>query len=263
VDPTRGVIRLRANATSSIYHSLQTSLEKRLSRNFALGAHYTWSAYIDGASEIFNPSVSGEVAVAQDSFNRRADRGRSTYDRPRRFTANAVYEVPLVRQQHGVLAKLLGGWQVSPFITLQSGAPFTALDGADPGFRLSGIDSLVGNAIRANTATGLDLSRMSVQELFWAGGARLFSRVTAQNPLGNLGRNALRADGITHVDIGIIKNTKVSETNTLQFRAEFYNSSNTRDFGIPESRVSSANFLDQWGQDGGNRRIVLALRYVF
>jgi hypothetical protein len=104
---------------------------------------------------------------------------------------------------------------------------------------------------------------MSVQELFWAGGARLFSRVTAQNPLGNLGRNVLRADGITDVDIGIIKNTKVSETNTLQFRAEFYNSSNTRDFGIPESRVSSANFLNQWGQDGGNRRIVLALRYVF
>ena len=263
VDPTRGIIRLRANATSSIYHSLQTSLEKRLSRNFALGAHYTWSAYIDGASEIFNPSVSGEVAVAQDSFNRRADRGRSTYDRPHRFTANAVYELPLVRQQNGVLAKLLGGWQVSPFITFQSGAPFTALDGADPGFRLSGIDALVGNAIRANSATTMDLARMSVQELFWAGGARLFSRVTAQNPLGNLGRNVLRADGITDVDIGLIKNTKVSETNTLQFRAEFYNASNTRDFGIPESRVSSANFLNQWGQNGGNRRIVLALRYIF
>ncbi len=262
-DPTRGVIRLRANATSSIYHSLQTSLEKRLSRSFALGAHYTWSAYIDGASEIFNPSVSGEVAVAQDSYNRRADRGRSTYDRPHRFTANAVYEVPAFRDQKGVLGRLLGGWQVSPFFTLQSGAPFTALDGADPGFRLSGIDGLVGNAIRANVATPLDLARMSVQEIFWAGGSRLFSRVTAQNPLGNIGRNALRADGITDLDFGLIKNTKVSETNTLQFRAEFYTAANTRDFGIPESRVGSANFLNQWGQDGGNRRIVLALRYVF
>ncbi|MDW8129627.1 MAG: hypothetical protein RMI94_03695, partial [Bryobacterales bacterium] len=262
-DPTRGIIRLRANSTSSIYHSLQTSLEKRLSRNFALGAHYTWSAYIDGASEIFNPSVSGEVAVPQDSYNWRADRGRSTYDRPHRLTANAVYEVPLFREQRGLLGKLFGGWQVSPFVTFQSGAPFTALDGADPGFRLSGIDSLVGNAIRANANTQLDLARLSVQEIFWAGGARLFSRVTAQEPLGNLGRNVLRADGITDVDIGLIKNTRVSETNTLQFRAEFYTATNTRDFGIPESRVSSANFLNQWGQDGGNRRIVLALRYVF
>lgn len=262
-DPSRGVIRLRANATSSIYHSLQTSLEKRLSGSFAMAAHYTWSAYIDGASEIFNPSVSGEVAVAQDSYNHRADRGRSTYDRPHRFTTNAVYEIPFRRHQQGVWGKLLGGWQVSPFFTLQSGAPFTALDGADPGFRLSGIDGLVGNAIRANVNTSLDLARMSVQELFWSGGARLFSRVNAQNPLGNIGRNALRADGISSLGLGFLKNTKVSESNTLQFRAEFYNATNTRDFGIPESRVSSANFLNQWGQDGGNRRIVLALRYIF
>lgn len=263
LDPTRGVIRLRANATSSIYHSMQTSLEKRLSHGVALAAHYTWSTFIDGASEIFNPSASGEVAVAQDSYNRRADRARSSYDRPHRLTVNAVYELPFFRRQRGWLGRLLGGWQASCFVTLQSGAPFTALDGADPGFRLSGIDSLVGNAIRANTGTQMDLARMSVEELYWAGGARLFSRVTAQNPLGNLGRNVLRADGITDMDVGFIKNMRVSEANILQFRAEFYTATNTRDFGIPESRVSSANFLNQWGQDGGNRRIVLALRYLF
>ncbi len=98
--PTRGVIRLRANAASSIYHSLQVSLDKRLSKNFSAGVHYTWSAFIDTASEIFNPS-SGEVAVAQDSFNIRADRGRSAYDRPHRLTANVVYELPIFREQKG------------------------------------------------------------------------------------------------------------------------------------------------------------------
>ncbi len=263
LDPTRGVIRLRANAAGSIYHSFQSSLEKRLSRNLALGAHYTWSAYIDGASDVFNPAVSGDVAVAQDSYNRRADRARSSYDRPHRFTANAVYELPVYRSQKGIRGKLLGGWQLSPFVTLQSGAPFTALDGADPGFRLTGIDGLVGNAIRANAGAALDLARMSVQELFWAGGATLFSRVTAQNPLGNLGRNVLRADGITDLDIGLLKHTRLGENRLLQFRAEFYTATNTRDFGIPESRVSSANFLNQWGQDGGRRRVVLAIRYSF
>jgi len=263
LDPTRGVIRLRANATSSIYHSLQASLEKRFSAGLAVAAHYTWSANIDGASEVFNPSVSGEVAVAQDSYNRRADRGRSSYDRPHRFTANAVYELPLLGARQGLWGRLLGGWQISPFITLQSGAPFTALDGGDPGFRLSGIDGLVGNAIRANVNTTLDLARMTVQELLWAGGARLFSRVSAHNPLGNLGRNALRADGLTDLNIGVAKNIRIAERRTLQFRAEFYTATNTRDFGIPESRVSSANFLNQWGQDGGNRRILVALHYVF
>jgi len=49
----------------------------------------------------------------------------------------------------------------------------------------------------------------------------------------------------------------------VQFRVEMYNLTNTRHFGIPESRVNSSNFLNQWGTDGGNRRIIMALRYVF
>src|SRR5262249_27271207 len=67
VDPTRGVVRARCNCASSIYHSLQTSLEKRLSRSFSMAAHYTWSSFIDDASEVFNASNSGDVALAQDS----------------------------------------------------------------------------------------------------------------------------------------------------------------------------------------------------
>ena len=72
----------------------------------------------------------------------------------------------------------------------------------------------------------------------------------------------LRSSGIKNVDFGLAKNTGIGEAR-LQFRAEFYNLTNTRNFGIPDGRVSSTNFLNQWGTDGGNRRIVLALRYVF
>jgi hypothetical protein len=263
VDPTQGVRRLRANAASSIYHSMQMSVERRLSRGLAAGAHYTWSAFIDDASEIFNPSVSGEVAVSQDSFNRRADRGRSTYDRPHRFSVNVAYDLPMFADQHGFVGHVLGGWQVNAFVTLQSGAPFTVLNGADPTGALAGIDGLVGNAIRANVNTSLGLASMSVEEILRAGGKSLFSAVVAPQRVGNIGRNALRADGIQNLDFGIIKNTRITENHRLQFRAEFYNATNSRDFGIPESRVNSANFLNQWGTNGGNRRVVLALRYIF
>jgi len=81
--------------------------------------------------------------------------------------------------------------------------------------------------------------------------------------VGNAGRNILRADGINNVDIGIFKNTKIGENQRIQLRAEFNNATNTRDFGIPEGRVNSSNFLNQWGTNGGNRRIVLGLRYIF
>ncbi|MDQ4120129.1 MAG: carboxypeptidase regulatory-like domain-containing protein [Acidobacteriota bacterium] len=165
VDPTRGAIRLRANSASSTYDSLQVSFDKRLSRGFSAGFHYTWSTFIDEASEIFNPS-GAEIAIPQDSFNRRADRARSSYDRPHRFTGNFVYELPFYQNQEGVLGKIFGGWQVNSFFTLQSGAPFTPLNGVDPAGALSGIDALVGNAIRPNVYTNLDVSRMTTAELF-------------------------------------------------------------------------------------------------
>ncbi len=263
VDNTQGVRRLRANAASSIYHSFQTSLEKRYSRGLTMAAHYTWSAFIDDASEIFNPSVAGEVAVPQDSYNRRADRGRSTYDRPHRFSINGVYELPWMPDQRGFAGRLVGGWQVSAFLTLQSGAPFSALNAADPGFRLSGIDALVGNAIRPNLNTNLDLSSMTLNEIVAAGGRTLFSQVTAANPIGNAGRNILRADGLNNLDLAILKNIRVSEGNRLQFRFEMYNSTNTRDYGIPNANVNNAGFALNGNTDGGNRRIVMGLRYVF
>ena len=78
-NPNLAIVRLRANAASSIYHSMQVSLDKRLSRGFSAGLHYTWSKFIDTASEIFNPS-SGEVAIAQDSFDRRCRRAAPRRD---------------------------------------------------------------------------------------------------------------------------------------------------------------------------------------
>lgn len=259
VDPARGAVTLRCNCSSSTYHSLQTSLEKRLSQNFSMSAHYTWSSFIDGASDVVNPTPTGEIGIAQDAFNRRAERGRSAFDRPHRFVANGVFELPFYGSQNNVRSRLLGGWQLSAFLTLQSGAPFSALAGADPGGRVNPL----GTTVRANVNTTLDLSRMSIGELLRAGGASLFAPVTAANPIGNMGRNVLRSAPYRNMDLGILKNTKVGEGHNLQVRAEFYNLTNTRNFGVPDGNITSSNFLNQWGTDGGNRRIVVGMRYVF
>jgi Carboxypeptidase regulatory-like domain len=268
-DPSRGVIRLRANAAESWYHSLQTQLDKRFSRGLSAGVHYTWSRFEDTASEIFNPSA-GEVAVAQDSFDLAAERGRSTYDRPHRLSGNFVWELPWRIRQEGLAGKLLGGWQLSSFFTLQSGGPFTVLNGSDPTGALAGIDGLVGNAIRPNLNTTLDLSSMTVEEIRAAGGASLFrplcgnpSPTCAGERVGNVPRNSLRADGVVNLDLGIMKNTRFANGHNIQLRIEMFNATNTRNFGIPDGRINSANFLNQWATNGGNRRIWAALRYTF
>jgi hypothetical protein len=269
VDPTRGVIRLRANSAESWYHSIQSGVEKRFSDGLSAGVHYTWSRFEDTASEIFNPSV-GEIAVAQDSFDIGADKGRASYDRPQRLTGNFVWELPWMREQQGVVAKVLGGWQFSSFFTFQSGAPFTVLNGSDPTGALAGIDGLVGNAIRPNLNTDLDLSKMTLEEVRDAGGASLFralcgmpSPTCAGERVGNAPRNLLRADGIGNVDIGIMKNTRFVNGHNFQIRIEMFNATNTRNFGIPAGQITSTNFLNQWATDGGSRRIWAAVRYTF
>jgi hypothetical protein len=266
VDPTKATIRLRANAASSIYHSMQLSAEKRLSRGFSAGLHYTWSSFIDEASEIFNPSP-GEIAIVQDSFNRRADRARSTFDRPHRLTGNFVYELPWYREQNGFVGHLIGGWQVNSAFSFQSGAPFSPLNGSDPTGALSGIDTLVGNAIRPNVL--VDISGLSVADLFAmrgaisANGNSLFQTLRPGQRVGNAGRNILRADGISNIDFGILKNIRLGEDQKIQLRADFYNFTNTRQFGIPQATVTNSGFLNQWGTNGGNRRIIVGVRYAF
>ena len=273
-DPTRATVRLRANSGSSIYHSMQTSLEKRLSRGFSAGAHFTWSSFIDTASEIFNNSAS-EIAVAQDPYDRRSERGRSSYDRPLRLSVNTVYELPFFREQQGFVGHLLGGWQMNASLAFQSGAPFSVLNGSDPTSTIAGISGAIGVATRANVVTTQNVSGMSIEELVGlrAAGDPLFAALpcVVVNPtttrcqrVGNSGRNILRADGINNLDFGLLKNVRINENHKFQLRADFFNATNTRDFGTPNSTITAGtNFLNQWGTNGGNRRIVVGLRYVF
>lgn len=267
-DPLTGPIRLRANSGNSIYHSLQASMEKRLSRGFSAGVHFTWSAFIDSMSEIFNNSPA-EIALAQDPYNRRLDRGRSSYDRPLRLAGNVVYELPYFRDQKGFVGHLLGGWQLNSNFNFQSGAPFSPLNPSDISGTLGGLASAVGIATRANVNSTLPLSSMSVEELFRARGTvsaagnALFRSLVAGERVGNAGRNILRSDGLNNVDFGILKNIRLTETQRVQLRADFFNLTNTRDFGTPNAIVTSPGFLNQWDTDGGNRRVIVAIRYVF
>jgi hypothetical protein len=247
---------------------MQASFEKRLSRGVSAGVHFTWSSFIDTMSEIFNNSTS-EIALAQDPYNRRLDRGRSSYDRPLRLAGNFVYELPFFMDQKGFTGRVLGGWQLNSNFNFQSGAPFSPLNPTDISGTLGGLASAIGIATRPNINTNLDMSRMSVEELFrlrgtpTTAGNALFKSLVSGQRIGDAGRNILRADGLNNVDFGIVKNTNLGESQRLQLRADFFNATNTRDFGTPNSIVTAAGFLRQWDTDGGNRRIVVGIRYVF
>ena len=254
VDPTIEAVTVYANSAASVYDALQASFTKRLGRDFSAGLHYTWSTFIDDTSDIFNASAS-ESPLSQDPYDRRSDRARSSYDRPHRLTGNIVYELPFHRRQNGFVGHILGGWQVNSFFTIQSGAPFSISLGPDP---------RTGNPLRPNLNTNLDLSSMTIDEILAAGGSGLFRTLSPGQRVGNAGRNILRSDGLALVDLGVIKNNRISKTARLQLRADIFNSLNARNFGIPlGTRWASASFLDKWATSGRNRRIVLGARLVF
>src|SRR5262249_45891244 len=102
----------------SSYNSLQAKVQQRYHSGLTLLGSYTWSKSIDDASGFF--SSAGDPNFPQDSYNMRAERGRSNFDLRHRLSVTYAYDLPLAKGR-----PLLGGWQTFGILTVQSGRPFT------------------------------------------------------------------------------------------------------------------------------------------
>lgn len=60
-----------------------------------------------------------------------------------------------------------------------------------------------------------------------------------QFTFGNSGINILRGPGLVNWDAGLFKNFRLRERLRLQFRAEFFNATNTAHFGNPTVNIQS------------------------
>ena len=127
VDPNFGNVRTRINGASSTYNGLQVRFDTRFTNDLVLNANYTWSRTIDNASEIFSSFGSGQtVAQSQNPFDyNNGERGLSAFHQKHNFTANFLYELPLMKDQRGAAGKILGGWQLGGLVRVGSGRPYT------------------------------------------------------------------------------------------------------------------------------------------
>jgi hypothetical protein len=128
-DPVEAIqLQSRGN---SIYHSGQLNISKRFSRGVGFNASYTFSKSIDiGSTDPGSTAASGRpdtpnlgLVVQGDQRNLNSNRALSDFDRPHRFSATGVWELP----SFGSKSPLLTGWQLSGFGQWQSGTPFTIL----------------------------------------------------------------------------------------------------------------------------------------
>src|SRR5262249_17859854 len=116
--PSNGSVRIRDNSGDSNYHSLQTRVERGLSKGLLFRFAYTYSKGIDNVSEVF--ATTGGSSLASDPFNLRADRSVASFDAPHRIVWSFIWDLPSPKK--GLLGQTLGGWSLTGIYNLQSGA---------------------------------------------------------------------------------------------------------------------------------------------
>jgi hypothetical protein len=121
-----GAARERINGAQSIYHGLQSRFDGRFRSQVIYGLTYTWSHAIDNSSEVFNFGGGNSIAVAQNPLSiTNADRSNSGFDVRHSFTANLIWELPFMREQKGILGRIIGGWQLNGTARVQNAVWFT------------------------------------------------------------------------------------------------------------------------------------------
>src|SRR5260370_20041798 len=72
-----------------------------------------------------------EDSTILDPCNFNHSRGLADSDHPQRFVGSFVWELPGKQMSSKLLSAVLGNWQVSGIVTLQSGRPFTVFSSGD------------------------------------------------------------------------------------------------------------------------------------
>ena len=205
-------------------------------------ASYTWSKSIDDASNFF-PST-GDPNYPQNSYDLRAERGRSNFDVRHRFSASYVYDLPFGKGRKyladgGGWSTLLSGWQTAGVVTLQSGRPFTVALSREFDNSGTGISALgFGANDRPNLIGDPEISNRSPERWFNTGAFV----IPPPGTFGNSGRNILDGPGYQSVNASLIKNTSLTERVNLQFRAETFNLFNHPNFNLPDNFLGSPTF---------------------
>jgi len=124
-----GAIDQFESASSSIYHGVTISLNKRMSRGLYFRLAYTWAHAIDDGQDAL---VAGQPATVQNSYAPNSERGPSVSDQRNRLTIAAIEEPRPFGPGHKILSPLLNHWKISGVMTYGSGRPANASVSGDP-----------------------------------------------------------------------------------------------------------------------------------
>lgn len=270
-NPNTGVADLLTNSAKSRYNSLQMELRRRFSHGLALQANYTFQKLLTDAPGTgqtrFEPLI--------DNANPAAEYAIGDQDTTHVFNLNAIYELPFGRgKKFGSDAgkwmdRLIGGWQVTSIVRIDSEAPFSitdprgTLNRAGRSGRQTAMTNLTKDQVRDLVGTfrtpcgvffinpsviNLDLAQCQLGLTrprlagTTAGVASLgFDQPTfpgqvffnvAPGQRGNMEPNFLHLPMKLNWDASIIKNIPITERVRFQIRGELFNVLNRANFAF-------------------------------
>jgi outer membrane receptor protein involved in Fe transport len=226
--PAFGALDMTDTSSHSHYNALQVQLEHRLSSNFVFQFSYTYSHCIDSAYTYGGLGFNNVSSAITNPYAWNNDVGNCSYDLRHNISGNVVYILPFKGN------RLKEGWQLTGIQAWHTGIPFSLGEGdqADLG---NNFDNP-----RPNVIAGCNpYANQSVHQ--WYNPACFAP--SAYGTIGNMGRNALYGPGFVNTDFGLLKNTKINERLSVQFRAELFNIFNHPNFSYPTPAVFNAGSI--------------------
>src|SRR5213593_3888836 len=130
VNPQFGSLQLHGNDDNSNYHSLQTSVRKRLSRGLSGELNYTWSRAL-GNSAAGNANTGDTTTSERDPRNRQLQKGLLTFHRTQGLKAHGTWELPFGPNRALLSAapvwvhRIVEVWNVSGIYSWNTGQPLS------------------------------------------------------------------------------------------------------------------------------------------
>ncbi|MGH9354677.1 MAG: hypothetical protein ACRD10_00935, partial [Terriglobia bacterium] len=251
----------------SYFDALEVQITKRMSHGLQVEGSYTWSKAIDGGDGSIASDAYVNAIPALFYFSPRYRRGPSDFNVTHNLTMNYLWNIPTPPSFSGPVAWVAGGWQLGGIFQVRSGLPFTPLISGDPLGLLSSTPEAYPNRLAGpgcgsqvnpgNVTNYLKLQcfGLPVSTPVMAAQCVPFGTIagTCSNLLGNGGRNEVYGPGMVDFDFSLVKNTKIKENVTLQFRAEFFNLLNHSNFLSP---INNSAVFDQSGNPVGGAGLI-------
>jgi hypothetical protein len=221
------------NAISN-YHSLQAQIEQRLSHGLNFSFSYVWSHFLDDLDTAGWGSHSGNTNW-QNAYNPAANYGNSNFDVRNAFKGYVVYQLPFGRgrqflNSNSLIDAVIGGWQLSDTLVIQSGQPFTPVMQTDTSYSLAGSNF----ALYPNVIGNPNLANRGVKQ--WFNEAAFAA--PAAGTFGNEHRNQLTGPGLATTNLSLSKTFSIWEDVKLQVRGDANNAFNHPSFGLPSNTLS-------------------------